>query len=61
MGTLSIIYPFYSGTLGGGSIFRVTVSNGNEVAPEEINVTFDDVKVSVFCFATLWLRNIMLN
>ena len=26
-------------------MFRVTVGNGSEVAPEEINVTFNDVKV----------------
>lgn len=25
-------------------MFRVTVGNGSEVAPEEINVTFNDVK-----------------
>jgi ATP-dependent metalloprotease len=31
-------------TMGGGSMFRVTVGNGSEVAPEEINVTFNDVK-----------------
>jgi ATP-dependent metalloprotease len=30
--------------MGGGSMFRVTVGNGSEVAPEEINVTFNDVK-----------------
>jgi len=28
----------------GGSMFRLQVGNGNEVAPEEINVTFEDVK-----------------
>jgi len=30
--------------MGGGSIFRVSVGNGSEVAPEDIDVTFDDVK-----------------
>lgn len=32
-----------TGSFGGG-IFRVNVTNGNEVHPEEINVTFQDVK-----------------
>jgi len=32
------------GSAGGGSIFRVSVGNGSEIAPEDINVTFDDVK-----------------
>jgi hypothetical protein len=36
------------GTFGGSSVFRVSVGNGSEVAPEEINVTFEDVKVITF-------------
>ncbi|KAK4023895.1 hypothetical protein OUZ56_009288 [Daphnia magna] len=39
----AILFTFM-GTFGGSSVFRVSVGNGSEVAPEEINVTFDDVK-----------------
>lgn len=28
----------------GGSLFRMNVTNGNEVQPEEITVSFDDVR-----------------
>ena len=38
---------YVTGTFGGSSVFRVSVGNGNEVAPEEINVTFEDVKVNI--------------
>lgn len=31
-------------------MFRVSVGNGNEVAPEEIAISFDDVKVRLFLF-----------
>jgi len=40
-----LIHDFASfvGSFGGG-MFRVSVGNGNEVQPEDINVTFSDVK-----------------
>lgn len=34
-------------------MFRVSVGNGSEVAPEEINVTFDDVKVIMEIFPSI--------
>jgi len=34
---------FFLGSMG-GSMFRVSVGSGNEVLPEDINITFKDVK-----------------
>ena len=38
------IVVFVTGSFGGGGVFRVNVGNSNEVMPEDISVTFNDVK-----------------
>jgi len=42
-----------------GSVFRIQIGNQVEVDPEEIHVTFDDVKgvsrLSCYCFAANWM------
>jgi hypothetical protein len=42
-----------------GSVFRIQIGNQVEVDPEEIHVTFDDVKgvskLSYCCYAANWM------
>ena len=42
-----------------GSVFRIQIGNQVEVDPEEIHVTFDDVKgvsrLSYYCCAANWM------
>lgn len=48
---LFYLYLFFTGGMG-GSMFRMHVGNGNEVHPEEIIVSFKDVRgVSYSCFS----------
>jgi hypothetical protein len=48
-----------------GSVFRIQIGNQVEVDPEEIHVTFDDVKgvsqVSYYCNYTNWMWCVLIE